>query len=160
MKSAGLELDAIDKKILAILQEDASLPVQEIGDRVGLSANPCWRRIKNLEKSGVIERRVTILNEALIGLGVTTYVFIRTSCHDQKWLDCFAKAVVEIPEIVECHRMSGSIDYLLKCVVRDIDHYDRVYKRLITKVPDLTDVSSAFSMEKLKSLTKFDSSMF
>lgn len=150
------KIDAIDGRILSILQDDASLSVQEIADRVGLSANPCWRRIKQLEAAGIIERRVAIVDGARLGLGVTCHVFVRTNRHDAKWLASFADAVAGISEIVECHRMSGQIDYLLKCIVRDIDHYDRVYKRLIAKVPDLADVSSCFSMERLKYSTRID----
>lgn len=151
-----VELDALDERILGIVQEDASLTVQEIGDRVGLSATPCWRRIKNLEAEGVIERRVAIINPAKIGLGSVVFIFIRTSQHDAAWLETFGKSVRDIPEIVECHRMGGQVDYLLKCVVRDIEHYDQVYKRLISTVPGLADVSAGFSMERLKQVTRLD----
>ncbi|MGL5839889.1 MAG: Lrp/AsnC family transcriptional regulator [Sphingorhabdus sp.] len=145
-----IEFDPIDRKILRLLQHDATLAVHEIGHQVGLSTNPCWRRIKRMEDAGVIERRVAILNPATIGLGVTVFVAVRTRTHDAKWLDLFAKGVADIPEIIECHRMSGDTDYLLKVVVSDIAHYDRVYQRLIADVPGLSDVSSAFSMERLK----------
>ena len=145
-----VKLDALDRRILDIVQEDATLSIQEIADRVGLSANPCWRRIKQMEASGVIQRRVALIDAALVGLGVTSFVMIRTSRHDPEWLAAFAAGVAAIPEIVECHRMSGDIDYLLKVVVRDIAHYDQVYQRLIKLVPNLSDVSSTFSMERLK----------
>ncbi|MBP7064142.1 MAG: Lrp/AsnC family transcriptional regulator [Ferrovibrio sp.] len=151
-----LELDSIDRHILGILQEDAALPVQVVAERVGLSPNPCWRRIKQLEAAGVIERRVALVNAAAVGLGVTAFVSIRTNQHNADWLQSFARGVQSIPEIVECHRMSGDIDYLLKVVVRDIQHYDRVYRRLIAAVPGLSDVSSTFSMERLKHGTKLE----
>lgn len=145
-----VELDAIDRHILAVLQEDATLSVQAVSERVGLSANPCWRRIRRLEAEGVIARRAAIVDPARVGLGLTAFVSIRTANHSAEWLEGFDRAVKAVPEIVECHRMSGETDYLLKVVVRDIAHYDRVYKRLVALVPDLADVSSAFSMERMK----------
>jgi len=151
-----VKLDPIDERILGLLQQDATLTVQEIGDGVGLSATPCWRRIKGLEAAGVIDRRVAILNPAALGLFGTAYVFVRTNQHEAGWLERFSSAVQEIPEIVECHRLSGNIDYLLKCIVRDIEHYDDVYKRLIARVPALVDVSASFSMERMKQVTKLD----
>jgi Lrp/AsnC family transcriptional regulator len=146
----------MDQRILGILQDDATLTVQQIGDRVGLSATPCWRRIKILEAAGVIDRRVAILDPVAIGLKAVVLVFVRTNRHEPGWLVEFAAAIEAIPEIVECHRLTGEIDYMLKCVVRDIDHYDEVYKRLIARVPGLADVSAAFSMERLKQVTKVD----
>ena len=147
------QLDAIDWAILRVLQHDASLPVHEVGDRVGLSANACWRRIKRLEDSGVIARRVALLNAAKLGLATTVFVAIRTQRHDPAWLEAFSRGVAAIEEISECHRMAGDVDYLLKIIVRDIAHYDRIYRKLITAVPDLADVSSSFSMEKMKATT-------
>ncbi len=147
------ELDPIDRQILHLIQRDASLSVQEIADQVGLSANPCWRRIKIMEASGLIERRVALVNAAKLGLGVTVFVTIRTDKHNPEWLASFAEGIAAIPEILECHRMSGDVDYLLKVVVADIAHYDRVYQALIAKVPGLSDVSSTFSMERLKAGT-------
>lgn len=151
-----VELDSIDRRILGILQEDATCPIQSIADQVGLSTNPCWRRIKQLEERGVIERRVAVVNAEAVGLGMIAYVAIRTNQHDPKWLENFARGVQMIGEIIECHRMSGDIDYLLKILVQDIAHYDRVYQRLIKAVPGLADVSSTFSMEQLKHSSRID----
>lgn len=147
------QLDAIDWKILGVLQHDASLAVHEVGDRVGLSANACWRRIRRLEDSGVIARRVALVDAAKLGLATTVFVAIRTQRHDPAWLEAFSRGVAAIEEISECHRMAGDVDYLLKLVVRDIAHYDRIYRKLIAAVPDLADVSSSFSMEKMKATT-------
>ena len=147
------QLDSIDWAILQVLQRDASLPVHEVGDRVGLSSNACWRRIKRLEESGVIAARVALLDAEKLGLGTTVFVAIRTQRHDPAWLEAFSKGVAGIDEISECHRMAGDVDYLLKLVVRDIGHYDRIYRKLIAAVPDLADVSSSFSMEKMKAAT-------
>lgn len=153
MKSELTQLDSIDWAILGVLQEDASVPVHEVGDRVGLSSNACWRRIKRLEESGIIARRVALLDAAKLGLATTVFVAIRTQRHDPAWLEAFSAGVAGIEEISECHRMAGDVDYLLKIVVRDIAHYDRIYRKLIAAVPDIADVSSSFSMEQMKATT-------
>jgi len=145
-----LKLDTIDKKILGILQNDCTRPIKEIAADVGLSNNPCWRRIKRLEDNGVINRRAALIDPTKLGLGVTAFVTIRTDSHSTEWLTAFKKAVMNIPEIIACDRMTGDVDYLLRVLVHDIEHYDNVYQRLIKSVPGLSDVSSTFSMEKLK----------
>ena len=146
-------LDRVDLEILALLQEDCTLPVAEIGKQVGLSTTPCWRRIQKLEADGVIEGRVALLNAQKINVGVTVFVFISTREHSKDWLARFHTAVEELPEIVEFYRMSGQVDYLLRLTVSDIAHYDSVYKQLISRI-ELTDVSSSFAMEQIKYTTK------
>jgi Lrp/AsnC family transcriptional regulator len=150
------KFDPIDRKILGILQADASLPIQTLAEQVGLTANPCWRRVKRLEDEGVIGRRAAIVDPARLGLKLTAFVGLRAGRHDAEWLDGFARAIRSIPEIVECHRLSGDRDYLLKTVVEDVAHYDRVYRRLISTVPNLLDVTAAFSMERLKESVGID----
>ena len=145
-------IDSVDVAILRELQADASRSVQEIADVVGLSQNPCWRRIKRLESAGVIQHRVAILDPVRLGRRLTVFVSIRTNRHNDEWLERFAEGVARIPEIVEIHRMSGDVDYLLKVIVADIAEYDRIYKLLISAV-DLSDVSSSFAMETIKSTT-------
>ena len=113
-------MDRIDKKILALLQTDASMPVSVIASKVGLSTTPCWRRIQNFEKSGVINKRVTLLNRDELNIGIDVFVAIKTSQHNAKWLEKFAKAVTSFSEVVEFYRMSGEIDYLMRVVVPDI----------------------------------------
>jgi Lrp/AsnC family transcriptional regulator len=147
-----IELDRIDRALLSTLQEDASVSIAALGAQVGLSSTPCWKRIKRLEDAGVIARRVAVLDRHQVGLPVTVFVSLRTARHDEKWLAQFAAAVVGLPEVLEFHRMSGDVDYLLKVVTSDIDGYDRFYKRLI-RIADLSGVSSAFSMEQIKSST-------
>jgi Lrp/AsnC family transcriptional regulator len=142
-------LDDIDRQILALLQEDASLPVSEIATRVGLSTTPCWKRIHKLKEDGVIARQVVLCDPDKLALGTTVFVEVSTNQHDEGWLESFAKAVQSIPEIVEAYRMSGDVDYLLRVVVADIKGYDAVYKRLI-KACRLHDVSSSFAMERIK----------
>jgi len=144
-----VEFDTIDRAILGLLQTDASKSVQDVADAVGLSQNPCWRRIKRLEHDGIIERRVALVDPIAVGLGVTVFVSLKTSRHNAKWLSRFADGVEKIPEITEVYRMSGDIDYLLKVLVASIDDYDRVYQKLI-EVAELADVSSSFAMERMK----------
>jgi len=145
-------MDTIDKRILDLLQKDASLPLAELSARVGLSPTPCWRRIQKLKSAGVIRRQVALLDPALINVGVTVFVSVRTSEHTPQWLERFAKAVADIPEVLELYRMSGEVDYLLRVVVPDIAGYDKVYKKLI-KAANLHDVSSSFAMECIKHTT-------
>jgi Lrp/AsnC family transcriptional regulator len=145
-------MDAIDRKILAVLQTDASLSVAEIGSRVGLSSTPCWKRIQRLEADGVISGRVALIDPAKIGLGITVFVSIETGDHSQEWLDRFAKVVGGMPEVMEFYRMAGDVDYMLRVVVADIAGYDAFYKKLIGTVP-LKNVTSRFAMEKIKSTT-------
>lgn len=145
-------MDQTDREILACLQEDATMPVAEIARRVGLSSTPCWRRIQKLEEAKVIRQRVALLDPKKLNVGVTVFVFIRTSRHTQEWLERFASAVDEMPEVVEFHRMSGEIDYLLKVVVPDIAAYDQFYRKLISQI-ELFDVTSSFAMEQIKLTT-------
>jgi Lrp/AsnC family transcriptional regulator len=145
-------MDAIDRKILALLQDDASLSVAEIGSRVGLSSTPCWKRIQRLETEGVIQKRVALVNQDKLGLGVTVFVSIETGDHSQEWLARFAETVTAMPEVMEFYRMAGDVDYMLRVVVADIAGYDAFYKRLIASVP-LKNVTSRFAMERIKSTT-------
>lgn len=150
MLGKKIEMDAIDWSILNRLQQDASQSIQAIADSIGLSTNPCWRRIKRLEESGVIARRVALVDPAAIGLTTTALVAIRTNRHDPEWLAAFSAGIEAIDEITECYRMAGDIDYMLKLQVRDMADYDRIYQRLIASVPGLADVTASFSMERLK----------
>jgi len=145
-------MDAIDRKILAVLQDDASLSVADIGSRVGLSSTPCWKRIQRLEADGVILKRVALVDQDRIGLGITVFVSVETGDHSQEWLDRFATAVGAMPEVMEFYRMAGDVDYMLRVVVSDMSGYDAFYKRLIAAVP-LKNVTSRFAMEKIKSTT-------
>jgi Lrp/AsnC family transcriptional regulator len=145
-------MDAIDRKILALLQDDATMSIADISERVHLSHTPCWRRIQRLEEQGVILRRVALLDPQKLNVGVTVFVSIKTNRHNQQWMERFSAAVVAIPEVVEFYRMSGDMDYMLRIVVPDIQRYDAVYKRLIANT-DLFDVHSSFAMEQLKLTT-------
>ena len=145
-------MDAIDRKILDILQADATVPVATIAEKVGLSAAPCWRRIKRMEDDGVIVRRAALLDPKKINAKVTAFVAITTNKHNEEWLRRFAEVIQELPEVVEFYRMAGQVDYLLRVVVPDIEAYDNLYKRLISKI-DISDVSTTFAMEQIKYTT-------
>lgn len=147
-----MKLDAIDVRILEILQVDAEQPVAQIAAQVGLTSTPCWRRIQRLKEAGVVTRQVALLDPRKVNVGVTVFVSVRTSTHSQKWFERFKATVQAIPEVMEFYRMSGDVDYLLRVVVPDIAAYDRVYQRLI-RGTDLTDVSSSFAMEEIKQST-------
>lgn len=148
-----MALDKIDRKILAILQRDATLPVAEIGRKVGLSTTPCWRRIQKMEEDGVILRRVAVLDPVKVNAGVTVFVAVRTNEHSDVWMRKFSAAVEEFSEVAEFYRMSGEVDYLLRVVVPDIAAFDKFYKRLVSKIA-LTDVSSSFAMHQIKYTTE------
>ena len=145
-------LDAIDRKILMVLQEDASLSVAEIGDKVGLSSTPCWKRIQRLEGDGVILRRVALVDQVKVGLGLSVFVSVESGDHSDTWLKTFAEAVSAMPEVMEFYRMAGDVDYMLRVVVSDMQSYDVFYKKLISAVA-LKNVTSRFAMEKIKSVT-------
>jgi Lrp/AsnC family transcriptional regulator, cysteine-sensing transcriptional activator len=146
-------VDRLDRKILHILQEDATVPVAEVGRRVGLSTTPCWRRIQKLEEEGVITGRVALLDPKKVNARVTAFVSIITNQHNDEWLRRFAEVISEFPEVVEFYRMAGKVDYLLRVVVPDIEAFDSLYKRLIAKI-DIADVSTAFAMEQIKYATQ------
>ena len=141
-----------DRKLLKLLQDDATLSMADLAAKVNLSAAPCWRRVQKLKQEGVIRKQVTLCDAARLNVGVTVFVSIKTSQHTAGWLERFAKGVAEIPQVMELYRMSGDIDYLLRVVVPDIAAYDGIYKKLI-KIVDLADVSSSFAMEQIKYTT-------
>ena len=142
-------MDHKDRKILHILQADASISMSGLAERCNLSKTAVWRRVRELEQSGVIRDRITRLDAQALGFGLTVFAMVRTNQHSDAWFAAFENAVRSIPEILEFHRTSGDIDYLLKVVARDMRHYDDVYKRLIREV-DFADVSSTFVMETFK----------
>ena len=145
-------LDNKDLTILRLLQADASLSMNELAERCALSRTAVWRRVRELGEEGVIRARVTRLDPARMGFPLTVFALVRTNQHSDEWFGKFAAVVAAIPEILEFHRTSGDLDYLLRIVARDMQDYDRVYKTLI-KAVELADVSSTFVMETIKSDT-------
>lgn len=145
-------MDEFDRRILTVLQTDASQSVAQIADQAGLSPTPCWRRVQKLEANGVIRGRVALLDAAQLDLGLTVFVHLRIARHGSDWLEAFTRAMMAMPEVLEVSRLAGNWDYLLRVVVADMPAYDRFYKRLI-EVDGLNDVSSSFSMEQIKYTT-------
>ena len=145
----NFRLDEVDRKILSLLQEDASLSLDQIADRVGASKTPVWNRIRKLREAGVIRRQVAILDPEALGLEACFFVLIRTSEHDRDWAARFLRALRERPEVVEAHRLAGDIDYILKVQVRNARAYDRFYQSLIAEVR-IQNVTALLSMEEMK----------
>lgn len=149
-----MKLDATDRKILRLLQEDSTLSIAEVAERIHLSTTPCWKRIQKLEEAGVILKRVALVSPEKLGLGLTVFVSVETNDHSRDWLNRFAETVSAMPEVMEFYRMAGDVDYMLRVVVTDMAAYDGFYKRLIETIP-LKNVTSRFAMERIKSTTAF-----
>ena len=145
-------IDSIDLKILRILQSDSSRSLESISNEVGVSLNTCWRRISRMEKKSIIEGRVALIDNEKVGLPLTVFVSISTDDHSQEWTKKLSNTVISIKEIVEFYRLAGETDYILKMMVKNVDHYDKVYKQLIKRVK-INDVSASFAMEKIKFTT-------
>ena len=146
-------LDELDRKLLTEIQRNVEVPLEELGDRVGLSRNACWRRIKAMEAAGIIRARVALLNPAKIGLGLEVFIQVKAAAHDATWLEKFARATRGTPEITGVYRMTGDLDYLIRARVADMADYDRLYQTLIARVP-MGDVSASFVMEEIKDTTE------
>jgi Lrp/AsnC family leucine-responsive transcriptional regulator len=159
---ANTELDAIDRRILAILQENGRLSNQEIAERINLSPSPCLRRIRRLEESGVIRGYVALLNAQRLGLDLLAYVSVRlekgggrafSPPGEATHADLFGAAVQTWPEVVACHAMTGEMDYLLRVQVEDMAHFSRFVQDQLLRHPSVIDVKSSFSLEKIKETT-------
>jgi Lrp/AsnC family transcriptional regulator len=147
-------MDEIDRKLLAILQEDATLSIAQMAERVGLSPTPCWKRIQKLDATGVITRRVALVDPHLVGMGLSVFIAVEAGDHTPEWLQRFAAGVTTMPEVMEVYRMAGDIDYMLRVAVADMAEFDAFYKRLIAVAP-LKNVTSRFAMERLKHTTTY-----
>lgn len=143
------DMDRLDREILRLIGNDASLSLAQIAEQVGLTPTPCWKRIRRMEEAGIIVRRVAVIDPVKVGLPVSVFVEVEAADHSADWLHRFAGVVESMPEVVDAWRMSGNVDYLLHVVVADIAAYDGFYRRLIGAVP-LRNVTSRFSMERLK----------
>jgi Lrp/AsnC family transcriptional regulator len=145
-------MDAIDKKLLVLLQEDASLSIGDLMEQVHLSHTPCWKRIQRLKADGVLQKQVYLLDAGKVNLDITAFVSVKTAPHNAEWIAQFSKSVSALPHVIEFFRMSGDIDYLIRVVAPDIKAYDAVYRQLIN-LAELTDVSTSFALEKIKATT-------
>jgi Lrp/AsnC family transcriptional regulator len=149
-----MKLTSTDISILALLQQDASLTAAEIAEQVNLSASPCWRRINRLEKEGVIEKKVALLDSDKLGLGLVVFARIRLSKNDEVSLLSFEERVRGFAEVVECYTVTGSADYFLKIVTRDIKHYDRFLRRHLIQIPLVRDINSNVAVTRIKYTTE------
>lgn len=149
MRQNDENIDETDRRILRVLQRDATRSLEALADTLSMSTNAVWRRVKRLEAAGIIARRVVLIDPDKVGLSMTVFVGVKTNDHSEAWLAQFAEASTALPEVVEIYRLAGETDYLLKLLVRDVADYDRVYKKLIDAVK-MSDVSASFAMEKLK----------
>ena len=146
-------IDDMDRHILTVLQRDCAISMDDLAEKVHLSRNACWRRVKRLESDGIIRSRVALLDPRKLGLDLTAFVMIRTNRHDPDWLARFNRAVRDLPEITGAHRMSGDLDYVLRVSLSSIQDYDAFYRRLIAKIP-VSDISASFVMEDIKHTTE------
>ena len=147
-------MDEVDRKLLALLQQDATVAMAELAEQVGLSATPVWKRIQKLEQAGVIVGRVALLNPEQVGVGLIVFVAIEAHEHTPDWMGRFAAAMASMPEVMDAYRMAGEVDYMLRVAVTDMAAFDGFYKRLIAAVP-LKNVTSRFAMERLKATTAY-----
>jgi Lrp/AsnC family transcriptional regulator, leucine-responsive regulatory protein len=144
------ELDAVDRKILVQLQANGRMSLAELADKVGLSASPCLRRVRMLEKAGVISRYVAVLDQRAVGLPVSVFVSIKLERQKQDALDRFAKAIERWPEVLECYLMTGPRDYWLRVVVPDLAAYERFVKQKLTRLEGIASIESSFALEQVK----------
>jgi Lrp/AsnC family leucine-responsive transcriptional regulator len=143
-------LDAIDRRILGLLQEDGRKSIADLAEQVGLSPSPCLRRVRMLEQSGVIARYVAVLDQQSVGLPVSVFVSIKLESQREEALDRFAKAIARWPEVLECYLMTGPRDYLLRVVVADLGAYERFLKQKLTRLSGIGSIESSFALEQVK----------
>ncbi|WP_435235685.1 Lrp/AsnC family transcriptional regulator [Psychromonas sp. PT13] len=148
-----MKLDKIDRIILSTLQNDCTISLNDLAEKVNLTTTPCWKRIKRLEDEGVISKRVALLNPEKLGLLFTAFVLLKTNDHSHEWYNHFVETVSIFPEIIEFYRMAGEYDYMMKVQVEDMKHFDSFYKKLVNSVPGIANVTSTFAMEPLKYTT-------
>lgn len=146
-------IDSVDRKILKLLQNDATLSLSDIAEAVNLTTTPCWKRLKKLEESGVIGKRVALLDPEKLALSFTAFVMIKTSNHSNQWYEEFVSTVSDFPEVMEFYRMAGEYDYMMKVQVKDMKCFDAFYKKLVNSVEGISNVTSTFAMEPLKYTT-------
>lgn len=146
-------LDAYDKKILALLQEEATLSTAEIAERIGLSQSPCWRRIQRLKEEGVIRRQVTLLDRKKIGLNTQIFAQVKLNAHGRNHLTDFATAIGDFPEVLECHVLMGAVDFMLRIVTEDVEAYERFFFEKLSQVPGVQEINSIVALSEIKSTT-------
>ncbi|MCG7499875.1 Lrp/AsnC family transcriptional regulator [Vibrio sp. Of7-15] len=148
-----MELDRVDRQLLSLLQQDGTLALADLAEAVNLTTTPCWKRLKRLEESGILQKKVALLDPEKLGLSFIAFVQIKTSNHSHEWYSCFVETVSEFPEVMEFYRMAGEYDYMMKVLVADMKSFDHFYKKLVNSIEGLTNVTSTFAMEPLKYTT-------
>lgn len=148
-------LDSFDIKILRELQQNAEISMQDLGDKVGLSHTPCWRRVKRLEADGIIRKKVTLLDANALQLAVNVFVHVTLRNHQENGLTLFENSVHDIPEIVECYTVSGDRDFLLRVVVSDVSAYEHLLKHTLINLPGVDNLSSTFALRQVKYTTEY-----
>jgi Lrp/AsnC family transcriptional regulator, leucine-responsive regulatory protein len=147
---SGEPLDVIDRKILAVLQENGRISLADLAVRVALSPSPCLRRIRRLERAGIIARYVAVVDQAKVGLPVSVFVSIKLDSQRVEALERFKKAIAKWPEVLECYLMTGPRDYLLRIVVADLEAYEQFLKQKLTRIDGLASIESSFALEQTK----------
>lgn len=147
------ELDAYDRRILELLQEDASLSSAQIAERVGLSQSPCWRRIQRLKEEGVIRGQVTLLDRKKVGLNTQIFAEVKLNAHGRSNFTEFTEAIRGVPEVLECYVLMGAVDFLLRIVTSDIEAYERFFFEKLSNVPGIQEVNSIVALSEIKSTT-------
>ncbi|WPC75026.1 Lrp/AsnC family transcriptional regulator [Vibrio porteresiae] len=149
-----MELDPIDRQLLAMLQANGNISLNELAEAVNLTTTPCWKRLKKLEDSGIIKKRVALLDADKLGLSFIAFVMIKTNDHSHEWYRRFVKVVEEFPEVMEFYRMAGEYDYMMKVLAKDMKNFDEFYKKLVNSIDGINNVTSTFAMESLKYTTE------
>ncbi|MCG9776811.1 Lrp/AsnC family transcriptional regulator [Photobacterium damselae] len=147
------DLDSVDRTLLRLLQKDATLALAELAEAVNLTTTPCWKRLKRLEETGILQQRVALLDPIKLGLSFTAFVQIKTINHSKDWYHNFVETVSDFAEVMEFYRMAGEYDYMMKVQVADMFAFDKFYKKLVNSIEGLTNVTSTFAMEQLKYTT-------
>ncbi|AKJ67924.1 MAG: Lrp/AsnC family transcriptional regulator [Burkholderiales bacterium] len=148
-----MQIDEFDKKILLLLQEDASLSAAEVGERVGLSQSQCWRRIDRLHQEGVITRQVAVVDRKKAGLNVMLFAHVKLAAHSRNALPEFSRAIQAFPEVMECHVLMGNVDFLLRIVARDVEAYERFFFERLSQLPMIQEVNSMIALSQIKAST-------
>lgn len=146
----NIELDAVDRRILGVMQEDARISNVDLAERVGISPSPCWRRVKALEEAGIIQRHVTLVDPAAVGLPVSVFVQVTLERQIEAALETFERTVLERPEVMECYLMTGDSDYLLRVVVADLAAYERFLMDHLTRINGVASINSSFALKQVK----------
>lgn len=148
-----MQLDRHEKAILTVLQEDADISIAELGERVGLSQSPCWRRVAALEQAGIIRKRVALVDRRKVGLSAQIFAQVRLSAHGRAHLADFETAIADIPEVIECHVLMGTVDFLLRIVTANVEAYEKLFFEKLSRLPGVQEINSAIALSEIKSTT-------